>query len=130
MQEYTVITLSTLTMILSRTGILKHFAILIFMLALTGVVSTRAQAQIVPPDNAERVLAVFNGSSNVTVVNQILRIAVGRRVHPMAASIQIRNMNNLIVLPSHVRGTFRARVLFDGSGNVTRVWLVQQMPDA
>lgn len=114
-------------MIFLRAGFLKHFSMLICMLVLAGMASTSARAQIVPPADAQQVLAVFDGSNRVIVVNQLLRITIGRTIHTMAASIQIRNTNNAIVLPSTVRGTFRARVLFDSSGMVTRVWLVQQM---
>ena len=40
------------------------------------------------------------------------------------ATSAIRDADNRIVLPSHLRGEYRARALFDLNGQVHRVWLL------
>ena len=42
----------------------------------------------------------------------------------LSPGAQVRDADNRIVLPSHLRGEYKARALFDLNGQVHRVWLL------
>jgi hypothetical protein len=51
-------------------------------------------------------------------------VRLGSDTFWLSPGAQIRDADNRIVLPSHLRGEYKARALFDLNGQVHRVWLL------
>lgn len=67
------------------------------------------------PDDAVRAKAAFMQPGVVQVKGKTLRLSPGA---------QIRDTNNRIVLPSHIRGEYVVRMLLDHNGQAHRVWIL------
>jgi hypothetical protein len=51
-------------------------------------------------------------------------VRLGTDAFWLSPGAQIRDADNRIVLPSHLRGEYKSRALFDLNGQVHRVWLL------
>ena len=76
-----------------------------------------------PPD-AQKGVLLAPIHDHVVINNKVLKASSG---------LQIRNENNLIVMPSTLQGTLPVRYQFDQTSSVWRIWILtaaeQAVPD-
>ncbi|MBK8524199.1 MAG: hypothetical protein IPL58_08755 [Betaproteobacteria bacterium] len=54
----------------------------------------------------------------------MMEVVIGGKAFARAPGLQIRNQQNLIVMPATIQGTVPVRYQLDSSGAVLRVWLL------
>lgn len=59
-------------------------------------------------------------------INGLMEITIGSKTYPRAPGMQIRNQQNLIVMPMTIQAKIPVRYQLDGSGSVFRIWLLTQ----
>ena len=56
----------------------------------------------------------------------MMEVVIGGKTYPRAPGMQIRNQQNLIVMPNTIQATTPVRYHLDASGAVSRVWLLRR----
>ncbi len=51
-------------------------------------------------------------------------VTIGKVVYPVAPGLQVRNSQNLIVMPSTIQSSLNVRYQLDATGSVWRVWVL------
>jgi len=60
----------------------------------------------------------------MTFTNHFSRVIVDKKYYFLSPGAQIRDTNNRLVLPSHLRGTFKVRYQLNKEGRLHRIWLL------
>ncbi len=78
-----------------------------------------------PVDSQVTTLKAFDGST-MTFGTSVLLLFERNQSFSVAPGLQIRDQNNLLVLPANLVGDMRlkVRVQFDSQGTVWRVWIL------
>lgn len=89
--------------------------VLCFVLGCLSVQQALASMSRPFPAGAKRVVMSFSGTTQVKL---------GSEARLLSPGAQIRDSENRIVLPSHVAGEYKVRVLSDNNGQIHRVWIL------
>ena len=60
----------------------------------------------------------------MTFTGHFSRVIVDKKAYVLSPGAQIRDIHNRLVLPSHIRGTYKVRVKLNQQGALHRIWLL------
>lgn len=90
------------------------FRTLLSVALLALAVTAQAALRVIPPDAAVAVMTVRGDGS----------VMLGSKVFALSPTAQIRDGSNRIVLPSHLSGPHKVRVLMSPGGQLLRAWIL------
>ena len=65
-----------------------------------------------------------NAGAGVLSPPVLQSVTIGEVVYPVAPGLQIRNPQNLIVMPSTIQSSLNVRYQLDAMGSVWRIWVL------